>query len=168
MTPTSRETKKDAAVPEDSLSEPLDGLSIELGRISAEIQSINSGFQAQMQQVIGDVRTAIENEYRARFDRSIEELRQQMRLQIKEELEKEFQDELAKRIAYLSDVQKEIDRVSAKLEGVAKEIAAMLDDPSVELSKVMRKRTEQAELKSYLDGLRFSIGDQAKAKGASA
>jgi DNA repair exonuclease SbcCD ATPase subunit len=98
----------------------------------------------------------------------MEELRQQIRLQIKEELEKDFQEELEKRVAHLSDVQKEIERVAAKLEGVAKEIAAMLDDPSVELSKVMRKRTEQAELKSYLDGLRFSIGDQAKAKGASA
>jgi len=32
----------------------------------------------------------------------------------------------------------------------------------------MRKRTEQAELKAYLDGLHFSIGDQTKAKASGA
>lgn len=165
MTPTTRESKAET-VPENSLNEPLDGLSIELSRISAEIQSINSGFQAQMQQVLSDVRIAIENEYRARFDKSMQDLREQIRIQTREELEKEFQEELEKRIAHLGDVQKEIERVSAKLEGTAKEIAAMLDDPSIELSKVMRKRTEQAELKAYLDGLRFSIAEQSKAQGA--
>lgn len=168
MTPTSRENKTSQAegVPENSLSEPLDGLSIELGRISAEIQSINSGFQAQMQQVLSDVRIAIENEYRARFDKSMQDLREQIRTQIREELEKEFQEELEKRIARLGDVHKEIELVSGKLEGIAKEIAAMLDDPSIELSKVMRKRTEQAEMKAYLDGLRFSIAEQAKGQAS--
>jgi hypothetical protein len=42
----------------------------------------------------------------------------------------------------------------------------MLDDPSVELSRVMRKRTEQAERRAYLNGLRFSLGEgKAKAAG---
>lgn len=153
-------------MPENSFAEPLGGLTIELDRISAEIQSINSGFQAQMQQVISEVRSAIESEYRVRFDRSIEELRGQIHAQVKDELQKEFEEEFAKRIEHLGDVQKEIERVATKLEGVAKEIATMLDDPSIELSKVMRKRTEQAELKAYLDGLRFSIADQ-KAKAAA-
>ena len=167
MTPTSRDAKQETALPEDSLGEPLDSLSIELGRISAEIQSINSGFQAQMQQVLAETRAAIEKQYRARFEKTVDEMREQVRLEVKDELEKDFQEELAKRISHLDDVKKEIDRVAAKLEGVAKEIAAMLDDPSIELSKVMRKRTEQAELRAYLDGLRFSISDpKAKAAGA--
>ena len=159
MTPTSRDIKNEATVPDNALSEPLDGLSIELGRISAEIQSINSGFQAQMQQALSDARIAIENEYRIRFDKSIQVLREQIRIQIREELEKEYQQELERRIAHLGEVQKEIERVTVNLEGITKEIAAMLDDPSIELSKVMRKRTEQAELKTYLNGLRFSIAD---------
>ena len=161
MTPTTRDSQIDTT-PENLLNEPLDGLSIELGRISAEIQSINSGFQAQMQQALSDARIAIENEYRIRFDKSIHALREQIRIQIREELEKEYQHELEKKIAHLGEVQKEIERVTVNLEGITKEIAAMLDDPSIELSKVMRKRTEQAELKTYLNGLRFSIADQAK------
>ena len=45
VTPTSRDIKKDAQAPDDVLREPLDSLSIEMSRISAEIQSINSGFE---------------------------------------------------------------------------------------------------------------------------
>jgi hypothetical protein len=168
VTPTTRDATKETALPEDSLGEPLDSLSIELGRISAEIQSINSGFQAQMQQVLAETREAIEKQYRTRFEKNLAEMRGQVRLEVKEELEKDFQQELEARVAHRGDVKQEIDRVAAKLEGVAKEIVAMLDDPSVELSKVMRKRTEQAELKAYLNGLRFSIGDSGKAKAAGA
>ena len=167
MTPTSRDGKNETALSDESVREPLDSLSIELGRISAEIQSINSGFQVQMQQALVEARTVIESQYRARFDKAMEDLREQLRSVIKDDLQKEFEVELQSRIAHLEDVKTEITRVATKLEAVAKEIAAMLDDPSIELSKVMRRRTEQAELKAYLDGLRFSIGEQSKAKGTA-
>jgi len=168
MTPTSRDAQKDAALPDDTLREPLDSLSIELSRISAEIQSINSGFQAQMQQAVAQVRESIENQYRARMDKHVGEMREQLRNEIEEEMRKDFEAELRSRIERLSGVQKEIERVLGLIESVTKEIAAMLDDPSVELSRVMRKRTEQAELKAYLDGLRFSIGEKSKAQSGGA
>jgi hypothetical protein len=168
MTPTSRDAKKNAALPDDTLREPLDSLSIEMTRISAEIQSINSGFQAQMQQVVAQVRETIENEYRVQMEKSIVDIREQLRIEIEEEFRKVFESELRVRVAHLDDVQKEIARVLGQLEGVTKEIAAMLDDPSIELARVMRRRTEQAELKAYLNGLRFSINEQAKAKSSGA
>jgi len=34
----------------------------------------------------------------------------------------------------------------------------------VDLSRVMQKRKEQAELKAYLEGLRFAIGEPARAQ----
>ncbi len=160
MTPTSRNSKNETDLTDEALHEPLESLNIEMSRISAEIQSINSGFQAQMQQALIDARTALDNQYRERFDTAMEALRDQLRGVIRDELQKEFELELEKRIAHFAEVQKEIARVSRLLEGVAKETAAMLDDPSVELSKVMRKRTEQAELKAYLRGLRFSTGER--------
>jgi predicted ATPase len=167
MTPTSRETtKRDAAVPEDVLGEPLDSLSIELGRISAEIQSINSGFQAQMEQAVAQVRESLENQYRLRLEKSVDEVRAQVRTEVELEMRRDFEVELHARISQLAGVETEIARVMAQIEGVTKEIAAMLDDPSIELSRVMRKRTEQAELKAYLDGLRFSTGEKPKAKSA--
>ena len=168
MTPTSRDIKKDAQAPDDVLREPLDSLSIEMSRISAEIQSINSGFQAQMEQVVAQVRESLENEYRTRMEKALNEVREQIRNETEEELRKDFDAQLRSRIAHLTEVEKEIERVRTQIEGVTKEITTMLDDPSIELSKVMRKRTEQAELKAYLDGLRFSIGEQDKARAAQA
>ena len=149
------------------MQEPLDGLTIELGRISAEIQSINSGFQVQLQQVFAEARAAIETQYEAKFHEAIGAVREKTRLEVTEELRKNFEAELKERISHLEVVQNEMVKVTARLEGVACEIAAMLDDPSIELSKVMRKRSEQAELKAYLDGLRFSIGEKPKTKAAN-
>ena len=55
-------------------------------------------------------------------------------------------------------MKEEIERVTAQLKGIAGEVSQMIDDPNVKLSRVMRKKTEHAELKAYLEGLRFSIG----------
>ena len=95
MTPTARDIlNKDAAVPEESLQEPLDSLSIELGRISAEIQSINSGFQAQMEQSLAQTRDALEKQYQGRLEESLGNLREQIRVQIEEDLRKDFDAQL--------------------------------------------------------------------------
>jgi hypothetical protein len=166
MTPTVREAKNDIDLSEDSMREPLDSLGIELTRISAEIQSINSGFQEKMQETVALMRDEIENDYRIRMEKRISELHQQIRTELEGQLRKEFDAELKARTGNVDQVQKEIARVLGQIQDVSNEIGAMLDDPSIELSRVMRKRTEQAELKSYLDGLTFSLGEQVKAKSA--
>ena len=48
---------------DEPLREPLSSLGVELTRISAEIQSIHSGFQVQLQQALGEVHSAREREY---------------------------------------------------------------------------------------------------------
>ena len=50
-------------------------------------------------------------------------------------------------------VRKEIQRV----EELLKSVSAVIDDPSTELSLVIRKNVERAELESYLRGMRFAI-----------
>jgi hypothetical protein len=164
MTPTLRDTMKNFAVGGESLNEPLDSLTIELRRISAEIQSIDSGFQAQMQEVLAQSQRVLEQQFQEKLELSVREARDQLRAEIEGEMRKDFEAELEARIARGGEVQKEIDRVAALIEETTKEIARMLDDPSIELSKVMRKRTEQAEMKAYLTGLRFSVADPEKSK----
>ena len=67
MTPS--QDAQNSSAPHDPLHEPLDSLSLELARISAEIQSINSGFQEQMQHALIEARTAVDKQYRVRLER---------------------------------------------------------------------------------------------------
>lgn len=142
----------------DALNDPLALLSIELGRISAEIQSINSGFQVQMQQSMAKMRGTLENQHQSELEQSLRELREQIVIEVRQDFQEKLQAELERHNRHKTEVEKEIMRVHGLLEGVASDIAAMLEDPSIELSRLMRLRTEQAELKSYLEGLRFAIG----------
>jgi hypothetical protein len=56
----------------------------------------------------------------------------------------------------LDIVQEEANRVEASLQAIIKAI----DDPSAELSFVVRKNVERAQLDSYLQGLRFAAGNK--------
>jgi predicted nuclease with TOPRIM domain len=108
-------------------------------RVSAELQSINAGFQAQILQALADVQRAMETEFKVRLDRELRASREEL-------------------ISRLASVESEIQRVSTLLESISAEIATMLDDPNTELSKVMRKKSEESVLRSYLDGLKFAAG----------
>jgi hypothetical protein len=48
----------------------------------------------------------------------------------------------------------EVDRV----ERLIAEISGVMDDPDIELSTVVRKNVQRAELESYLKGIRFALG----------
>ena len=124
---------------EEPLREPLANLTVELTRVSAELQSINAGFQAQVLQALAEVQRAMELEFNARLEKEIQATREQL-------------------IGRLAEIEAEIARVSTLLKTVSSEIATMIDDPNAELSKVMRKKAEESVLRSYLDGLKFVVG----------
>jgi DNA repair exonuclease SbcCD ATPase subunit len=44
-----------------------------------------------------------------------------------------------------------------RIEGLVKQISALIEDPATELSTVIRKNVERAELESYLKGIRFAL-----------
>lgn len=144
---------------EAQLSEPVSSLSVELQRISAEIQSINAGFQAQLQRAISETHATVERHYRVRYEQSIEELREKLQREITQELQVEFEAEVNRRTAKFVTVREEFNRASAQLDAINAEIERLLDDPTSELSAVIRKRAEQVEVRSYLNGLRFIVGE---------
>jgi predicted nuclease with TOPRIM domain len=123
----------------EPLREPLSSLAVELTRVSAELQSINAGFQAHLLQALGEMQRAMEMEFQARLERELQATREQL-------------------IGRLNEVENEITRVTNLLESVSSEITRMIDDPNAELSKVMRKKAEESVLRSYLDGLKFAAG----------
>ena len=81
----------------------------------------------------------METEFKVRLDREVRATREQL-------------------IARLDAVETETQRVSTLLESIGAEITLMIDDPNTELSKVMRKKSEESVLRSYLDGLKFAAG----------
>jgi hypothetical protein len=48
-----------------------------------------------------------------------------------------------------------------RVEGLIQEISALIDDPATELSTVIRKNVERAELESYLKGIQFALNGSA-------
>jgi len=46
-----------------------------------------------------------------------------------------------------------------RVEGLIKDIAALIEDPNSELSTVIRKNVERAELESYIKGIRFALSN---------
>lgn len=71
-------------------------------------------------------------------------------------LNSEVESVRAELIGRLEDLHQEIERVNNLLETVSKEIDTMLNDPNVELSRIMRQKTEQTVLRAYLDGLNYA------------
>jgi hypothetical protein len=53
---------------------------------------------------------------------------------------------------------KEMERVDV----LVKEVTALIEDPTTELSTVIRKNVERAELEAYLKGLRFALNGAKK------
>ena len=48
-----------------------------------------------------------------------------------------------------------------RVQGLIKEISDLIEDPATELSTVIRKNVERAELESYLKGIRFALNGSA-------
>jgi hypothetical protein len=129
--------------PNALLREPLASLGEELARMSAEIQSINSGFQAQVEQALTEARIASERGFQDR---------------VREEVEKIRAEDFGKE----ESLRTEIERVLELLDGITQEIAEMIDDPKAELSTVMRMKAEEGVLRAYLNGLTFSLNGKGR------
>jgi len=56
-----------------------------------------------------------------------------------------------------SELDEALTREIARVEKLIKEISALIDDPTSELSIIIRKNVERAELNSYLKGIRFAL-----------
>src|SRR5437867_1564251 len=53
-----------------------------------------------------------------------------------------------------------VEAEAARIEGLIQEINQVIENPDTELSVVIRKNAERAELESYLKGLRFRVTDR--------
>ena len=127
---------------EQPLRESVVSLSVELTRLSEELKSIDCGFHDELEQALAETQAAMEARYATQLERLHTELEQ-------------FR-------AHAETVKREIERASKEFDTLSAEIVILIEDTSVGLGSLMRKRGEAAGLRSYLAGLRFLAPPNSK------
>jgi chromosome segregation ATPase len=140
-------------------------LNSEIDRRDQQIQRIATDKEGVSSEVVEQLR----KQYEQRLQEAI-----QQKTQLAQELQsasRMLEDERARLSAEIGKPEKSaaakgadsVDRDAisaevARVEKQIKEIAALIDDPETELSTVIRKNVEKAELGAYLKGILYSMG----------
>ena len=127
----------------------------------SEIKKVEDAHLDKLRQSFSEVRASLRaelsDEFEVRFQKSMALAKEQFNQQIQQsaaELEVEFkQNRLVK-----SGVRAELIAKQAELDHLEGETAAMLENPEVEISRVIRNNSLVAELRSYIRGLQFQVG----------
>jgi hypothetical protein len=127
----------------------------------SEIKKVEDAHLDKLRQSFSEVRAALRaelsDEFEVRFQRSMELAKEQFNQQVLQaaaEMEQEFKQTRQLK----SGVRAELVAKQAELDHLERETAAMLENPEVEISRVIRNNTLVAELRSYIKGLQFQAG----------
>jgi hypothetical protein len=153
--------------------EPLKHLAVDLNRITEAVAKVENGHVGNLRTAIARFRETLMTEVqgiikkdgdaqmktamlivREEFDAHIQATTAEFQAE-KERLTKEL-DEL-KRGGSSEELQAEIDRTSRILSEIAEEMARMLEDPDIELAKVVKENAAQNELRAYMRGLMYQL-----------
>jgi hypothetical protein len=131
----------------------------------SEIKKAEDAHLDKLRQSFSEVRAALRSElsdeFEVRFQRSMELAKEQFNQQVQQaaaEVEEEFKHTRQRK----SGVRAELVAKQAELDHLERETAAMLENPEVEISRVIRNNTLVAELRSYIKGLQFQAGSSAE------
>ncbi|HEY2381088.1 MAG TPA: hypothetical protein VGK48_07885 [Terriglobia bacterium] len=174
MNPSGETTTVKNSIPADddgsfpaSFRAPLDELARDLSRIAS------GNYVARMKEAMIEMRETISREVTERmrkeadanFRSAIDGVRQQFQDRL-QQTQSDFERERAqllkeletlKRTDVTAKLQSELNRTNQALQNVTAEIAQMLDDPDVELAKVIRQNAVQNEMKAYARGLSYQL-----------
>ena len=144
-----------------------------------ELESRISAMQTEMERERAEWRVQIQQ-----LERGLDDTRQTVNAEVVEQLRRQYDDRLQEMILQKSQLTEELKSASALLEaersrfataaGSGHEVAVvaevarvqnriadigkLIENPSTELSMVIRKNVERVELNAYLEGIRFSMG----------
>jgi hypothetical protein len=126
------------------------------------------------------VRKEVTNELKTQFDADLKAALVSVHSQMEAEFKKKAADRTAQWEQERQALIKQVEAAAAKtktmahsstdgpsavlvkemenIEKLVANITALIDDPATELSTVIRKNVERAELESYLKGIRFAVG----------
>jgi hypothetical protein len=145
-------------VERDELVRQLEGVAETLSKHDMDHQQqmlMVDRFRTEMTEERDRLRRALEQATNAsvEFESECDRLREERDLAKKQLSEATAESRSKKPSVDVGGLQAEVKRI----EGVIQEISRVIDDPSTELSVVIRKNAERAELDSYLRGIRFSL-----------
>jgi hypothetical protein len=151
-TDTSNAAKTEKADSPDRLLGTLHELTADVQRrISAELQNAVEAHAGKFQEVYIKMREAVATEVR-------ESLWQEFQIQLHRSMEDVRQRDNA--------IAEELNRKETEFENMNRETAAMIEDPDVEIAKVIQRNVKQSELQAYIRGLRYSLGKTEKSEKA--
>ena len=116
-------------------------------RISAELQNAVEAQAGKFQEIYIRMREAVATEVR-------ESLWQEFQIQLHRSMEEIRQRDNA--------IAEELNRKETEFENMNRETLAMIEDPDVEIAKVIKRNVMQSELQAYIRGLRYSLGRTEK------
>jgi vacuolar-type H+-ATPase subunit I/STV1 len=165
-TSNASELATDAQRPADPFVEPLSLLSCRLSDIATSIVQLERSHFQQMENAIAQLRDQIaadlQNRYQDQFETGIQVFRDEYEERIRSatalwECERRSLLNEMEHLRHRNppELAGEIAQSEAALEAIHQKIQAMLDDPTVELSRAMQEKARQQELEAYLKGLKF-------------
>jgi len=167
------ELKRQKESLESELQDARNETTAERRRLNSEIERRDQQIQrivTEKEGVSGEIVDELRQQYEQRLQEAI-----QQKTQLAQELQSAsrlLETERARLTAEIGKAESKqaspmpagtIDRETisaevARVEEQIREIAALIDDPETELSTVIRKNVEKAELGAYLKGILFSLG----------
>jgi hypothetical protein len=161
----------------DVLVEPLSLLMSELTEIAARIESVHKSHASRVEAAAVQLRdTLIEQvtaDLRQRLDCEFQDAARVIRTELEERMRAAGnqwaveRDSLLRQIATLRksdrrELSIEIAQSEAALQEVRTTIQAMVSDPSVAISKLVRAKAREGELAAYLKGLHFKAASSGE------
>ena len=150
----------------DPFVEALSLLASELSGISARIQQLERSHFERMETAAAKLREQItadlKNQHRAEIQSGIQIIREQYEQRLRSaaaqwEAERQSLSEDLARQRNSSKLSQEVEQTEATLETLQETIQTMLDNPTVDLSRVMQEKARQQQLQAYLKGLKFDV-----------
>jgi hypothetical protein len=115
--------------------------------IFAQLQSTLAAQAPKFQEIYAKMRETVASELR-------ESLRQEFQIELQRSLDTAVQRDNA--------IQEELNRKETEFDDMNRETIAMIEDPDVEIAKVIQRNVKQSELQAYIKGLRYSLGQSEK------
>jgi len=112
-----------------------------------------------------EIQSAVEA-HASKFQEIFTRMRESVTMELRESFQEEFQIALKRSLDTAASrdtaINEELIRKETEFDDMNRETIAMIEDPDVEIAKVIQRNVKQSELQAYIKGLRYSLGQSEK------